>query len=274
MSALPLTHVRLVQVLALAWLFTGQSVWWPGPSPAWSVGLALVSTLLCVGLLATRFTRAFAAGLAALIALELAVVPTFFAQNRLFVAALLVTVSLSSWRFTWLPRVQVAVVYAVAALDKLAAPAWRDGRFMESFIAQLARFGLMWRPGGEVGAPNALAEWLAASGSSAAWWLAGWGVIAVELWLAAAFLFGGRTGVWLSLGFHAAVYALTGSTMGQFFFAGAAVSLLLVRQEEVPPRGGLMFVTLLLAGPWTHRLFPAAVLALVALSRLRQRQRG
>lgn len=266
--ALPLTHRALLQVLAVAWLFTGQALWWPGPSKLWSGALALVSTALCLGLFLTPWKRACAAGLAALVAIELAVVPTFFAHNRLFVAALLVTVALSGPGFTWLPRVQVALVYGLAGLDKLLDAAWRDGRFMSSFLEELARFGLMRGAGGDVGAPNALAQWLAANVTSAAL-LAG-SVIALELALAACFLFKWRAGVWLGLAFHVGVYALTGSPMGQFFFAGAAASLLLLRDDEVPPVWGLISITLLVAGPWGHRFVPVAMLGLLILERLRR----
>ncbi|HEY1086694.1 MAG TPA: hypothetical protein VGE37_03330, partial [Archangium sp.] len=122
--------------------------------------------------------------------------------------------------------------------------------------------------GGEVGAPNALAQWVAANVTSAAL-LAG-SVIALELGLAACFLFKWRVGVWLGLGFHVGVYALTGSPMGQFFFAGAAASLLLLRDDEVPPVGGLISITILVAGPWGHRFVPVAMLGLLILERLRR----
>ena len=167
--ALPTSHLRLAQVIATAWLFTGQSLVWPGPSQLWSAALALLSTALCVGLLFSPFTRACSFALAALIGLELSLNPTWFAHNRLFVAALLLMVSLSSRRFAALPRLQVALVFFLAALDKLFQPAWRDGRFLESFIGELARFGLMWAPGGSVGAPNALAGFLEQSGSRPGW---------------------------------------------------------------------------------------------------------
>ena len=261
---LPTTHLRVVQVLATAWLFTGQSLLWPTPP------LAVISTLLCLGLLFSPFTRACALGLALLIGLQIALSPTWFAHNRLFVASLLVMVSLTSRRFTWLPRVQVAVVYGVAAMDKLLEPAWRDGRFFESFIAQLARFGLMWSPAGHVGAPNTLASWLESHGSHPLWMLAGILVIAGEFLLVLCFLGKWRIGAWLNAAFHVSVFAVTGSTMGQFFFAGAAASLLLLEEKELPSAGTLVLLTIALAGPWTHRFLPLA-LFLLLLVRARRR---
>jgi hypothetical protein len=268
--ALPLTHRALIRVLAVAWLCTGQAFWWPGPVPLWQPLFAMASFTLCVVLLVTPFARAAALALAAMVGLELLVTPTFFAHNRLFVAALLVTVGLSTSTFTWLPRAQVALVYGLAAVDKLLSEAWRDGRFVESFLAQLARFGLMWSPSGTVGEPNPLAQWLVAHGSPGLWQAAGWATIVLELGLAACFGFGWRWGVWLGLGFHVGVYALTGSPMGQFFFAGAAASLLLLRDDQVPPVGGLMLLTALFSGPWGHRAFPVAALGLLIFARLRE----
>ena len=253
-----------MQVVATAWLFTGQSLVWPGP-----LALAVVSTALCLGILFTPFTRACSLGLGALIVSEVVLHPTWFAHNRLFVAALLLMVGLSSKRFASLPRWQVALVYGVAALDKLFEPAWRDGRFFESFIAQLSRFGLMWAPGGAVGAPNPLATFLAQQGSRPLWMALGLGVIALELLLALCFLAPWRFGAWLNLGFHLSVFALTGSTMGQFFFAGAASSLLLLDEKELPGPWLAVLATVALAGPWTHRFLPVGFFLVWALWRRR-----
>ena len=265
------SHLRVVQVLVTAWLFTGQSLLWPAPvgvpAQAWGVAFAVISSALCLGVLFTAFTRTCCVGLAALIALELAANPTWFAHNRLFVCALLVMVSLSSRRFAALARWQVGLMYAVAAIDKLLEPAWRDGRFIESFMAQLARFGLMWAPGGNVGAPNPLASWLVSVGTGPLWLLAGLSVIAFELFLAVCFFVSWRPGAWANVAFHVGVFAVTGSTMGQFFFAGAAASLLLLLEDDQPPAWLAIAVTAGLAGPWTHRLFP--VVLLVALAAFR-----
>lgn len=256
--------LRLAQIIATAWLFTGQSFFWPGGAL-----VAALSTALCLGILFSPFKRSSCLALAALIALALATEPTWFAHNRLFVTALLFMVSVSTQRFAFLLRWQVALVFFVAALDKLNEPAWRDGRFFESFLAQLSRFGLMWSTNGTVGEPNALATWLADAGTRQTWMLAGLGVIAVELFLAGCFFFGARFGAWLNAAFHVSVFVLTGSTMGQFFFAGVGSSLLLVKEDEVPGPLVAMLVTAALAGPWTHRLLPLVFLAMWVLRRRR-----
>lgn len=270
---LPTAHLRLAQVLATAWVLTGQSFVWPAPwlSPLeglpalpWRLALALLSTGLCLALLTTRFTRGCAAGLAALIALELVAAPTWVAHNRLFVLALLVMVALSTRRLEFLPRLQVGVVFALATVDKLLAPAWRDGRFASSFLEQLAAFGLMWSPGGRVGAENPLASWLAGHVGDGV--VAGWLVIALEGLVAACFFANWRAGAWLNALFHAGVFGLTGSTMGQFFFAGSGSSLLLVSPARLPSAAVVIGVTALLAGPWTHRALPLVVLLSAAVA--------
>lgn len=264
---LPVSHLRLVQVVATAWLFTGQSVMWPAPSHLWAGVLSVISSALCVAIVFSPFTRACCLCLASLIGLQVALNPTWFSHNRLFVTALLLMVSLSSRRVWVLPRLQVALVFLVAALDKLSAPAWRDGRFMESFVAELARFGLMWAPGGKTGTPNGLAELLSGAGSREVWMVVGLTAIAVELFLAGCFLLGARLGGVLNVAFHVIVYAVTGSTMGQFFFAGVACSLLLLREEEVPSGWVVVLSTVALAGPWTHRFLPLGVMLVLWLVR-------
>ena len=251
-EALQTSHLRLVQVLATAWLFTGQSLVMPG-----ALVFTVLSTALCLAILFTPLTRACSLALSALIVVEVVLTPVWFAHNRLFVAALLVMAALSSKRFPALARWQVALVYFVAAFDKLFEPAWRDGRFIESFISQLSRFGLMWAPGGTVGAPNALATALEYLGSPTLYLALGLGVIALELVLACCFLFSVRFGAWLNAAFHLGVFALTGSTMGQFFFAGTASSLLLVDEKKLPGAWLTVLTTVALAGPWTHRYLPA-----------------
>jgi hypothetical protein len=263
-SPLMLAPRSVATVIATAWIFTGQSFVWPG-----SIAFAVISTTLCLGILFSPFTRACCFGLAALIAATIFTHPTWFAHNRVFVAALLFMISVTADRFTFLIRWQVAFVFFVAALDKLGQPAWRDGRFFESFIAQLAHFGLMWSPAGTVGAPNTIATFLEHAGNQQMWMLVGLGAIAVELFLAGCFFFNSRSGAALNAAFHLIVYAVTGSTMGQFFFAGLACSLLLVEEKDLPSAPVLIVGTAALAGPWTHRLLPLVLLLVWRLARRR-----
>lgn len=276
---LPTTHLRAAQLLATAWLITGQSFFFPPPHLSflegmmdlpWRMELALLSTAGCLAILFSGWTRVGALAVAAAIALELFATKTWFSHNRLFVLSLLLTIALSDRRTRWLPRVQVSLVFFAATVDKLLAPAWRDGTFVTSFLSQLSRFGLMWAPGGKVGGGgNALASWLlGVVGDGVA---AGWLVIALELAVAVTFAFGWRAGVWLNLAFHLGVFALTGSTMGLFFFAGLASSVLLLDESDVPHPLTVIAATGLLASPLTHRFLPVLILALWGLRRLKRR---
>lgn len=265
---LPASHLRLAQVIAVAWVCTGQSFLWPAPwlSPLesvpalpWRLALALLSTGVCFGLVVSRFTRSFAIALAALIALECFANRTWVAHNRLYVMAMLVMLALSTKRLTWLPRVQVGFVFLLAAIDKARSPAWLDGRFTTSFLEQLSRFGLMFAPGGrDVGAENWLASWLSTHIGDGV--LAGWLVIALELAIAAAFFFGARVGAWLNALFHLGVFSVTGSSMGMFFFAGFGSSVLVL--GAVPGAWTTVWLTALVAGPWTHRFAPLVLVAI------------
>ncbi len=268
---LPVGPLRVAQSLAVAWLVTGQSLVWPG-TPAWSVLGAACSTALCAAIILTRWTRSASAGLAALIVLGVAADPSWFSNNRLFVAAVLFAIGLMSNAVPALARWQVGLVYLVAAADKALAPAWRDGQFIGSFLEQLARFGLMWSPAGQVGSPNPLAQWLAATGAPSLWVAGGLLVIALEVVLGLGFLFNLGAVAWVNALFHVGVFALTGGTMGQFFYAGAAASLLLVPPRFVPSAGAVIAVTALLASPWTHRFLPVLLLAAAAAAWWRRRR--
>lgn len=281
-DTLPEPHRRVAQLIAVAWLVTGHSFFFPpphlsvldgAPDLPWRLALAALSTASCGAVLLSRFTRLASAALAGVIALELLATRTWFSHNRLFVLALLVTIALSSRAVRWLPRAQVGLVFLVAAVDKLLAPAWRDGSFVSSFLEQLARFGLMWSPAGHVGeGSNALAGLVrAASGDGV---VAGWLVIALELGIAAAFLAGWRIGAALNLVFHLSVFALTGSTMGLFFYAGVASSLFLVDEHELPAAGPAIALMALVASPLTHRFLPWVLLALAVGWRWRSRRQA
>jgi hypothetical protein len=220
---LPSSHVRAAQVLATAWLITGQSFAFPPPHLSilegfmdfpWRIELALFSTIGCLAILFTGFTRLGCLAVSFTIALELAATKTWFSHNRLFVVALLLTIALSDRRHRWLPRAQVGLVFLCAGLDKLLAPAWRDGTFVTSFLEQLSRFGLMWSPAHTVGGgENTLASLLRTLVGDGR--LAGLVVIAVELTIAGLFFANMKHGAWLNLLFHLGVFAVTGGTMGQ-----------------------------------------------------------
>lgn len=276
---LPTSHLRAAQVLATAWLITGQSFAFPPPHLSvlegfmdfpWRLELALFSTIGCFAILFTGFTRLGCIAVSFTIAFELAATKTWFSHNRLFVLALLLTIALSDRRHRWLPRAQVGLVFLCAGIDKLLAPAWRDGTFVTSFLSQLSHFGLMWSPARTVGGgENAVASMLQAFIGDGR--IAGLAVIALELAIALLFFANVKHGAWLNLVFHLGVFAVTGGTMGQFFFAGLASSLLLLEDDrDLPHPLFVVGLTALLASPLTHRFLPLVLLVGWALRRARR----
>lgn len=266
---LPPSHVRAGQVLATAWLVTGQAFAYPPPHLSvlegfmefpWRLELALFGTLGCLAILFTGLIRLGCVTVALTIAIELGATKTWFSHNRLFVLALLITIALSTRRHRWLPRAQVGLVFLCAGLDKLLAPAWRDGAFVTTFLEQLSRFGLMWSPTRVVGGgENAVASTLHALVGDGR--VAGFAVITLELAIALLFFANVKHGAWLNLAFHLGVFAVTGGTMGQFFFAGLASSVLLLDDRDVPHPVFVVGLTALLASPLTHRFLPLVLLA-------------
>ncbi len=73
----------------------------------------------------------------------------------------------------------------------------------------------------------------------------------------------------MNAAFHVLIFAVTGSTMGQFFFAGAASSLLLIKEGDQPGPWLTVLATIALAGPWTHRFLPLVMLLAWRLLRRR-----
>jgi hypothetical protein len=103
-----------------------------------------------------------------------------------------------------------------------------------------------------------------------------WLVIATELALAVGYAVRARATAALGVAFHCALFVLTGSTFGAFFYAAVASGLLVVDLERQPapfdrawPYFGLAVV---LTGPWVRPwfAFPLALLPL-ALSVWRRR---
>lgn len=299
---LPVNHVALARLLALAWLTTGHALfapsvqlpwipwldlagvrgWWPVLPVALGTACALVTLL-------TPAVRSGALGLGLAILFALASARAAFAFNRLFVACLLVLIAGSGSRP--LPRLQVAVLYLGAALDKLHAPDWRSGQMLGSFVTELARFGRLWGPGGHVGAPNPIAGWLAPL-PPAAFAAASMGVIALELLLALAFARGWRWALGPHLAFHLTLVFLTGGTFGLFFAASLACGVLLVAPEAKATFGpfrlhwrdaqwrgprawalaalvwwpGLLVTMATLCGPWFSPAFVAGLTLSLALA--------
>jgi hypothetical protein len=240
--------VLCAKTLTLCWLVTGLVSSFPAVSAPWVPVLAgapeawpqlLSATSLGAGLwlLFGRWLRVAAFLQAVVIVMGLLSSQAAFGYHRLFVACFFLSVAAASrgWR-AWLPRLQVAVLYLGAGVDKAVTATWRDGTFLASFITDLARFGRLWSPGGHVGAWNGGARALAALGGSVPWLPTALSlvIIALELFLAVSFALGLRSAAAGSLLLHASIMLVTGGTFGVFFHAGLAVALLVMPPVREP----------------------------------------
>ena len=279
---LPRGAVLCGKLVSVCWLLTGQVVYLRAePVPFGGVTLPflrgegvmqawiLVQLLAILTMLCSRFFRAGCALLAATIALLAALDQPLFSNNRAFCAALLAMLALGGNGA--LARWQVALVYLSAGADKLLAPHWRSGVFLQTFSANLCRTGELWSPGWSRGErlpfTCLLSERLTASPSLAV--LASALVIATELALALGYTLNLRYAAQLGVLFHCALFLLTGSTFGMFFYAGVAAALLLCDPARAPApfdRAWPYFaLAVLLAGPWVRPWF-AGVLAVGSAS--------
>lgn len=107
----------------------------------------------------------------------------------------------------WLLRLQVALVYAGAGLDKILDPDWRSGQFFENWASVIEQSFYLraksWFP------PMALSQ------------LTSWATFTLELGLAALLLVPrtSRFAVRVGMVFHTALTFFIGNTFGFFYFA-------------------------------------------------------
>ena len=282
--ALPPNAILCGKLIAATWLATGQVAYvraagvpFGGIAIHVASGTAFVRAMVLLQLtailtiLCSSFFRAGCTLLAVAIAITLALDQPHFSNNRAFCAALLAMLALGDGGR--LARVQVAFVYGCAALDKLLAAAWRSGEFMRTWTADMCRVGELWSPGfipgGRLPATCALSKVFEASPTSTPQ-LASALVIALEFTLALGYARSASGVALLAVLFHSALFVLTGSTFGMFFYAGLAAALLVVDLQRLPAslqRSGPWFLfAAVLAGPWVRpwhaAVFATAVLAL------------
>jgi hypothetical protein len=273
---LPAEQVLVAKLLATAWIATGHVAqpasirvpWWglleriPEGFP-WSTSLACLGLLAAFGVLFTPWTRSFCLGLGGTILLSLASSRAAFSYNQLYCAALFGLIPLSGPG----PRMQAALIYLGAGVDKFLSSDWRSGTVLEGFLRDLAAFGRLWSPGGHVGEPNTAARLLveAIGFFPALPAILSWAVISCELVLAVAFLRRSSWAIGLSLAFHGGVFVITGGTLGMFFHAGLISALLAVPWVERPRSAllgtspGLLCLCLWTCGPWLSPVFVAAL---------------
>ena len=247
-TALPDQALLVAKILAICWLLPGHAFFMPGvflpfvPALDALHGVAAISPLLIgSGLLAIfaivsgRAPRAGCLLLAAVIAFATLGSRVYFSNNRVFFTCALVLVALQRRGGSpLLMRLQLALLYLGAGLDKALTADWRSGTFIDSLARGLKAHGNLWLPGNREGGGNLLIDaFLAVSSALPPLGLAqlvSLVVIAAELFLALTFAFG-----WMSpaIGVHlllqAGIALFLGSTMGVFVQACCAVTLLFAR---------------------------------------------
>jgi len=179
-------------------------------------------------LFSTRWSRIACLLLSSVLFVSLLSSRMYFENNRTFCACLLLLIGLSSAsQKPWLVRLQVALVYFGAALNKLLDADWRSGQFFAFWFGKIHNPELWTRithflPG------MALAR------------IMDWSVIALEFVLVIGFLVPRfyRWAIWLGVCYHTALMVVMNSTFGMFYYAMLISYLAFV---EWPVSGAIVF---------------------------------
>jgi hypothetical protein len=148
-----------------------------------------------------------------------------FRTNNLTYTALfflLIALSTRGTLMTFL-RWQLAVLYALAAANKLLDRGWRNGSFFETWNS-LNAYGSVYRHVAHVFPGRSFSAGLS------------WGVIVIEFLLALAFVLP-RTvplGAWAVVAYHSSLLLLAGSTFTMFWYALVATAIALLWPAERP----------------------------------------
>ncbi len=223
-TALPTPLLLLAKLVAVAFLFGLDRVM-PAPflpfsgSSTFALVLPVVSTASALLLILNCWPRAsaFVMGLAVLTAVVSSKV--YYSNDKLFAASLLLLTGLYHPRTgPWLLRLQLAIFYLGAGLNKALDPDWHSGQFFHNWAgATLEQPVYLWA--NHVFPPLVLGKLMC------------WFTIAAELGLAGIFLAIPRAwpvAIWASLLFHASLLEFTGSTFNMFFYAMEAAVLAFV----------------------------------------------
>jgi hypothetical protein len=175
-------------------------------------------------LLFGRRPRAAALWLGATLITALLSSRVFYMSSRWYAAYVLVLCGLWEPRAGFGPlRFQVGLVYAAAGLDKLLAPLWRSGEFVDVWLSDVAP-----------GFLPAVGRWLPVPAVTRGM---GWVAIASELALAVGFAVP-RLRLAVAAGgalFHIALFLVTGDTFHAFFVSMLASYLAFVPWPPEPP---------------------------------------
>lgn len=278
MPPLSAARLRLVRGLALAWLLTGHvglvpralAPWGgdrlvPCPEPLRAL-IVLVAVAGAVLVLAARHVRAAGLVLAATIVGLTLASEAYYANNRLFVAALLAVACIApedpSERAL---RAQAALVYLGAVVDKLLDAPFRAGEVVHALSASVAAHGPPGDPRLAAFFPQNLSRALLDAPS---WVFVGlaWLTIALELALVVAYLRRSWTLPWLATWLHGGIYLVTGSPFGVFLHAALIAAFTLApdraRRSEPAELAALVYAS----SPFSTALGLGALLAWVGIA--------
>jgi hypothetical protein len=241
------SRMLLFRALGLAWLVTGHALYGPPailpfggaiPLPIDHLVAAVIATpaiVACLALCHPRTARFGGAVLfASIVGLTLVSEP-YFANYRLFVAALLfVAVVAPPDADERALRLQAALVYAGAAIDKLTDPAFRDGSVVRALVRTVIARGAPYAPGHPHGSGPSYAEAVAGLSGTGFAVLAAV-VIGLELAIVVGYVTRSKHAIALVASLHVGIALVTGSTFGVFLHAGivAAVALAPVRSRRL-----------------------------------------
>jgi predicted DCC family thiol-disulfide oxidoreductase YuxK len=140
-----------------------------------------------------------------------------YSNNLAYCGALLCMIGLQGPGVPWLLRLQVAMLYFGAGLNKSLDPDWRSGQFFEYWFGHVHRHELYLRLAGFLPALmlSKVISWIAFS---------------TELSLSALLLVRRfyPLAIWIGLGLHTGMLVMTNMTFRMFFFAACAAYLAFV----------------------------------------------
>ena len=229
-TSLPIPLLLAAKIVALALLLTNHVRLMPDPflpfvpvldalpGPAFRLGLQAVFVVSAVALLLNQWVRVSALVLGSTLLLAVVASKAYYGNNKTMCGCLLFLIGLYHERTgSWLIRVQLALVYFGAGLNKMFDADWWSGQFFEHWAAVRLRQPVY------VWLASALPPLVAAKFFC-------YSTIASEMVLSVALLAPRCYGwaLWLSVLFQAALMEFSGSMFTMFFYVMQASMLAFV----------------------------------------------
>jgi predicted DCC family thiol-disulfide oxidoreductase YuxK len=215
LSLLLTNHVRLLPDPFLPFLPVFD--WIPAPA-AFQLGLKIIFVAAAAALLFNRSVRLSCLLLGGVILIGVVSSKAYYGNNKTFCGLMLFLAGLyEPGREPWLLRIQFAIVYFGAGLNKLLDADWQSGVFMQHWAAERLKQPF----------------YLALDAHLPALWLGklmGWSTITAELGMSVAFLVKRwfYWGVLTSILFQSSLMLFTGTTFTMFFYATQAALLMFI----------------------------------------------